>query len=694
MRQSIQPPRSLKIHIIAAAMSYIIISPPGLQAAQWLCNGEPTTHENPPVKFWTSTFLAGNPDWIGGFQIGLEAWNRNPSAFSFEPFVHIGTDDDPFGFEQPPVNIDNGRTEMWATTEEDIFPTNMEGLSAAAIAFPQLDGCSIGEVDILFNANLDYIVADDWTDFAAYDPETSIGPGSPPLSIQEVATHELGHAAGFNEECDLYSVMGDDNFHLQTNNTTAKVYAGTDVHELLVSAYGPREVAIPSLLEDLSVVHFLRVGCDGVYSQHDFTIPTKAGTEDPIAFEGLLSWDDSSETTPFPAIVSRGQQIRMFFTYENLGVSFHEDVPVGFYISENQHITETDRQFDEAIVNLAPGTPATVGTDVTLPSDLDEGPIWLGVIIDNGNSIDERFEDNNATFFPLNVVGFDDNPDFDGQGVPPKGLEDPLYTYQYAAKVVCGRESNGNHSQLTPGHYATTVNVFNGSGVQIALRKRLALSSPPDIEAQGETFPIAEHFLDPDHALAVDCADLMREVFPETGPPDIYEGFVIIDVTDLAAVTAVYSSAGLTENGGNSIGPHSSIDVETIFARSLIRPHPDLIIDNVDNRLDCGTAINCIYATNFTVKNIGDVDATGFEVGIFIPGETPLSNLSVNEGLAAGESISLSESVPVSQSPSLPSSICLGADQPADTILETNEDNNRVCFEIGGNTKFELTAGS
>ena len=390
-------------------------------AAPWLCNGEPATHDEIPVKFWTSTFLAGNPDWIGGFQQGLEAWNRNPANFRFEPFVHIGTEDDPFGFNQPPVDIDNGRTEMWATTE-DIFPTNSEGLSASAITLPILDGCTFDEVDVIFNANLDYMVAESWTDFAAYQPATFLGPTAPPLSVQEVATHELGHAAGFGEECELYSVMGDDNFHLHTNGDTARVYAGEDVHTALLEVYGPAEATDPSQLEDLSVVHFLRIGCpDGIYSQHDFTIPTKSGTDDPIGLEGLLSWDASTETTPFPAVVSRGQPIRVFFTYENLGASAHDDVPVGFYISANQQISPADTHFAQTTVDLSPNEPTLLGTDITLPVDLDEGFVWLGVIVDDGDTVSERFEDNNATFYPLKVVGFDDNPDFDGESAKRPG---------------------------------------------------------------------------------------------------------------------------------------------------------------------------------------------------------------------------------------------------------------------------------
>ncbi|MDH3665054.1 MAG: hypothetical protein OEU92_34410, partial [Alphaproteobacteria bacterium] len=660
------------IVLIFVAAALCLARPGSPQAAEWLCNGGPAVHNDVPVVFWTSTFLSGHPDWIGGFQIALQAWNRNPSAFTFDPFVHIGTDDDPFGFDQPLVNIDNGRTEMWATTE-DVFPTNGEGLSASAFAVPQLDGCNLGEIDILFNASLDYEVAETWTDFAPYNPATFLGPEPPPLLVQDVATHELGHAAGFGEECDLYSVMGDDNFHLQTNGTVAQVYAGTDVHDLLVSAYGPREVEDPSLLEDLSVVHFLRTGCNDPYSQHDFAIPAKEGTADPIPLEGLLTWDQSTETTPFPAIVSRGQTIRAFFTYENLGVTEHNDVPVGFYISENQDITAADDQFAETTVDLIPGIPATVGTDVTLPVDLAEGTVWLGVIVDDGDTIAERFDDNNATFYPLKVVPFEDNPDFEGEGVPPEGLENPRYAFQYSAKVVCGQDEQELHDQLISGRYATTVNIFNGSDQPVALRKQLALSSPPELEEQGDTFAIAEHFLDPNRALAVDCADLQREVFAEGSLPipDLYEGFVVVDVTDRVAVTAVYSSGGIVSGGGPDAGPHSSIDVETIFARALLAQQPDLIIDMADSNLRCGSAITCTFKAGFTVRNIGDATAGAFEVGLFaLPEEALLGSASIEDGLPVGGSTSLSLGAAVSQSPSLPDAICIGADHPANTVAE------------------------
>jgi hypothetical protein len=172
---------------------------------------------------------------------------------------------------------------------------------------------------------------------------------------------------------------------------------------------------------------------------------------------------------------------------------------------------------------------------VDLPLDTPQGDGYLGVIVDENDQIDEGFEQNNASYIGLRIEG----QDSDGDGNPDGGTET---LYQYAAKIVCGIQSDSSDLRLRPGTFATTVNVLNPVLETVRFRKRLAVSYPPDPQRQGETYEISIDSLDGLRALETNCDDLIERAFGGVPPSPYFEGFVVLTSPMSLDVTAVYTS--------------------------------------------------------------------------------------------------------------------------------------------------------
>ncbi len=153
------------------------------------------------------------------------------------------------------------------------------------------------------------------------------------------------------------------------------------------------------------------------------------------------------------------------------------------------------------------------------------------------------------------------------------------FAWKYAAKVVCGEQSNPGDGRLTVGTYATTVNIHHPGGTPAFLSKQLALAFPPDEQQPGQTLDIGEDSLGYDQAVKTDCGDILETALsPQNlGENTYFEGFVVIQSTEKLTVSAVYTSADLTDGRGQR-----SIDVETVpelglgvdlqISKSLLRP--------------------------------------------------------------------------------------------------------------------------
>lgn len=144
------------------------------------------------------------------------------------------------------------------------------------------------------------------------------------------------------------------------------------------------------------------------------------------------------------------------------------------------------------------------------------------------------------------------------------------HPYEYAAKVVCGTQDDPEGLSLTPGRYATTVNIHSPTG-NAQFSKKMALGIPPGRQAVGEIKYISVHELGYDEVLSTDCTDIRARLFPNGFPvPEgsddgFIEGFLVIESEAPLDVVAVYSTADLTDS--DLARNQSSIDVERIPER-------------------------------------------------------------------------------------------------------------------------------
>ena len=136
----------------------------------------------------------------------------------------------------------------------------------------------------------------------------------------------------------------------------------------------------------------------------------------------------------------------------------------------------------------------------------------------------------------------------------------------YSVKFVCGTQEDGcgKCMPVTPGRYATEINIHNFSSREVKVSKRVipvvlagaAAGREPDVARVrgGDSITLPPHTATMD-----DCCRLSELLFgaPQTGALNI--GLLEITASDEVAVTAVYTATGL-EDG-------VSIDVENISPR-------------------------------------------------------------------------------------------------------------------------------
>jgi serine protease len=143
----------------------------------------------------------------------------------------------------------------------------------------------------------------------------------------------------------------------------------------------------------------------------------------------------------------------------------------------------------------------------------------------------------------------------------------PSAKYEYAAKLVCGPQLDARSMRLALGFYATTINVHNPGSEEATVVKTLALTVPPGGQRPGEVLRIAEDKLGPEQAMAVDCEDIRDRAFGGKAPAPYIEAFVVIRSTRSLNVTAVYTTATVSQDGVAK--NHSSIHVEQIQERAI-----------------------------------------------------------------------------------------------------------------------------
>jgi len=296
----------------------------------------------------------------------VSRFNQNPSQIRMSQV-----------FGDTSVGFMNGQSEVWFTSDDE-YP---------AVCYPWYDLFDwerIVEADVLFYNGEGYTTSMSKTALWTY--------GGASRPFQTTALHEYGHAAGLGHENDEYNIMGQDWTHIHLNGSTCRSYIGEDASDGLVYLYGRRSSAS---IEDISVSHWKYLGENGEYSTHQLCrmYTSTGGTLPSAAFNGQRRYN-----------VSRGQSVRIEFSYENNGETTKSSVPVGFYISTNSTISTSDTLIASTSFGVGRDSVWTNVNSITIPNDLTSGvTYYLGVIFDNTNAVSEIDESNNAAYHIIRI---------------------------------------------------------------------------------------------------------------------------------------------------------------------------------------------------------------------------------------------------------------------------------------------------
>lgn len=294
----------------------------------------------------------------------IQRFNENPADVRFTA-----------GYDDGNVWFGNGQSEVWFTTAPQGAPARTR------YRFRLTCNPRMKEADIIFQLD-----PDQTSQYSSSDATWELWPyGGDWRPYATTLMHELGHAAGLDHEHRFYNIMGQDWDHIHADDGRARAYLGEDASNGLVAMYGHTD----DFFEDLSVSQFEYDGNPGgdAYSHHRRT-DLRAGDG------GALPWFFDGGERVYE--VRRGQTVRARFTYENNGKSTHS-AAVGFYLSQNDDISTHDRRIGGWQVTLVRNVPATATRAVTIPADAPLGFAWLGVYIDDGNTVAEAIGSNNAT---------------------------------------------------------------------------------------------------------------------------------------------------------------------------------------------------------------------------------------------------------------------------------------------------------
>ena len=311
--------------------------------------------------------------WRDGLRDAIETTNRNPSRFRYSWKMDSGD-----------LRLNNGQSEVWWSNETNL----LNGAPAIAYFYWTCywffgDHVYMNEVDVAFD------VSRLWS--ADTSKALLIGYSGKRRLFQGTAIHEFSHGLILNHENRIYNIMGSDYSHIHVNGRTAHGYLGEDAANGLVFLYGQGS----NSWEDISVVHWKYRGKSGEYSKHTRTkvYNSIGGDLTTLLIDGERGYK-----------VSPGQVVRAEFTYENNGKSLQRDVNVGYYISTNHYISTKDRRIGGTLYQLGRDIVFTETTTLRIPSDLaTNANYWIGVIVDEDDSIKEAVEWNNATYIPIRV---------------------------------------------------------------------------------------------------------------------------------------------------------------------------------------------------------------------------------------------------------------------------------------------------
>lgn len=305
--------------------------------------------------------------WRTSFATALTRFNDTPVNLT----VNVRLDND------TSVGVGNGESEIW---------WNDAGNSATGYNITSPCGTTI-EGDIVFHNTVSY---DDSMDKKA----NFWNYGGNSRTFESTALHEVGHTVGLAHENRYYNIMGTDYTHLHTTGENAlRSYLGEDAVNGLIALYGG------SNREDLSVAAWRHVGSSGAYSTHGRTrLFNGNGT---VLNSSKVSSSCTRSHCELRYNVELGETIQYEMTLENNGRN-SQSVALGYYISTNAAITTTDTLISTDNVTVTRNTPDTVRKTITIPNNLTPNTdYYLGVIIDNSDSVSEWTEKNNTSYMHI-----------------------------------------------------------------------------------------------------------------------------------------------------------------------------------------------------------------------------------------------------------------------------------------------------
>lgn len=302
-----------------------------------------------------------NGEWLTGLEQAIALWNESPAAVT----LTLQQDD-------ATVGHGNGQSEIWFGSASTAYCQNSYDYANHRVV----------ESDVVFGTSTAWTVSELKTDLIQY--------GGAERPFQNTAIHEIGHAIPLAHENREYNIMGMDFKHVHVNGETARTYIGEDAADAAIQLYGSK--ATP--LEDISVSHWCYLNASGEYSDHRRTVLRQGGGgalgSVVVAGEPVYS-------------VSPGSTVEAEFTYENNGSNSHANVPVGFYLSDDSTVTTLDNKIGQTAVTFDRGDVDTRVNAITIPQGLPAGDYWLGVIVDDSDSISEGVEVNNATYIRIRI---------------------------------------------------------------------------------------------------------------------------------------------------------------------------------------------------------------------------------------------------------------------------------------------------
>lgn len=336
---------------------------------------------NGPARHWDSSTASmrvakngfGTSIWLDALFEAAVNINQSPANFRYGFFTN-----DEF------VGVGNGQSEIWWESAGVI------GAPADAVISWNCRTGVITEADMRFDNGISYTTSTNKSTSTAY------GGGRRPF--QNTATHEFGHVLGLGHTANVYSIMGTDWTHTHANGGTLRSYFGEDGAAGAVDLYG----LASGVREDLSVSHWRRSGSSGGYSVHS---RVRIFTKDSNTVVPRVNITPPGFNAEPGFRVNAGQTYDVEFTYENSGRS-EQTTEVGFFISTDHTISATADTRIGGLNHMTWGRNS-VNTErwpVRIPSNLVSGrDYWLGVMIDEDETLNEIIESNNFSYIPIRI---------------------------------------------------------------------------------------------------------------------------------------------------------------------------------------------------------------------------------------------------------------------------------------------------